>query len=361
MNDAAETNLLRISADALSLAIEALFRHIGCSEEAAETITRHLLEANLTGHDSHGIIRVPRYVDAVLAGEVVPGRHARVVRENPISMVVDGQRGFGQIIAEETMGLLAAKTLRSGMAIAAIRNCGHLGRIGGWGEELARARLISLHFVNTTGKGMMVTPFGGSDRRMSLNPVCICVPRHGREPLLLDFTTAMCAEGKVAVARNAGRPMPDGYLVDPQGAPTQDPEDFYAGGAVLPFGGYKGHGLNLMADILAGGLSGGGMTQAGETVLTNTMTSIALDPAIMVEDMAAFEAEIERYVDWVKASPPLDPARPVLAPGDPEQTVREERHARGIPVDATTWQQIAAAAEKAGMPVDRFTRLAEFD
>lgn len=361
MNDSAATAVHRISADALSLAIEALFRHIGCSEEAAETITRHLLEANLTGHDSHGIIRVPRYVDAVMNGEIVPDRHARVVRENPISMVVDGQRGFGQIIAEETMGLLAAKTLRSGLAIAGIRNCGHLGRIGGWGEELARAKLVSLHFVNTTGKGMMVTPFGGSDRRLSLNPVCICVPREGRDPLLLDFTTAMCAEGKVAVARNAGRSMPDGYLVDPQGQPTDDPEDFYAGGAVLPFGGYKGHGLNIMADILAGGLSGGGMTQAGETVLTNTMTSIALDPAVMIDDMGAFEAELERYVDWVKASPPLQADQPVLAPGDPETSTRERRHATGIPVDAATWHQIMAAAEQAGMQIDRFTRLAEFD
>jgi uncharacterized oxidoreductase len=195
----------------------------------------------------------------------------------------------------------------------------------------------------------MVTPFGGTDRRLSPSPMAICVPVEGRDPILLDITTAMTAEGKLLVAKNKGEAVAPGIIVDQAGQPTTDPADFYAGGAILPFGGHRGAGLNILTDILSGALSGGGCTAPGVTVLENTMTSIAIDVA-RLPDRAAYAAEILRFCGWVKASPPADPAAPVLLPGEVEAATRRRRRAEGIPIDDATWGDILAAAEAVGLP-----------
>ena len=342
---------------ALGCAVAAVFEAAGCVLGEAATIAKHLLGANLTGHDSHGVIRVHQYLGYIREGTVRPGQHATLVRETANLAVVDGNLGFGQVVGEEAMALLAKKAKHAGLAMIALRNSGHLGRIGGWAELLAEADLVSLHFVNTSGFGMYVVPFGGSDRRLSLNPVAIGVPVTGRETVLLDFTTAMCARGKVAVARNKGERMPPGYILDRYGQPTDDPNEVYEGGAVLPFGGYKGYGLNVIADLLAGGLSGGGCTRDGTSILINNMTSVAIDPGVFA-DLEAYAAEIRRYGDWVKASPPRTSADEVLLPGEPEHRARETRSRDGIPIDETTWSQLLAAAESVGLESAEVERLA---
>ena len=346
----------RFAAGALRAVAAAVFEAAGCAEAEAATVARHLVEANLTGHDSHGVIRVHLYVGLLRDGMVRPGQHISVVHETDSLAVLDGNQGFGQVIGEEVTDMLVAKARSAGIAMTALRNSGHLGRIGGWAERVAEAGLISLHFVNTTGRGMYVVPYGGTDRRMSLNPVAIAVPQQGGDSLLLDFTTAMCARGKITLARNRGDRMPPGYIVDRDGNPTEDPHEVDAGGAVLPFGGYKGSGLNVIADLFAGALSGGGCTRAGETVLINNMTSIAIDPAPLV-DAEWYRAEIERYAAWVKASPPQDADGEVLLPGEPEHRTRAHRMEDGIPVDATTWAQLVEAGESVGLGVAAIERL----
>jgi uncharacterized oxidoreductase len=216
---------------------------------------------------------------------------------------------------------------------------------------------VSLHFLNTTGLGMMAMPFGGSDRRLSLNPLSICVPVAGRHPILLDMTTTVVAEGKLAVARNKGESVAPGTIVDKSGRPTTDPKDFYDGGALLTIGGHKGFALNVMVDLLSGALSGGGCTKPGVSVLVNTMTSIALDPGPITDPVAYFQ-EIRRYGDWVTASPPAAPDGRVILPGDFEQETRTERQRNGIPIDQTTWQEIVAAGLSAGMTRETIDRLA---
>ena len=182
-----------------------------------------------------------------------------VVGETSTSIVVDGNLGWGQVICGQTMEVVARKAKESGLAMSAIRNSGHMGRVGYWAEQLANDDLISLHFLNTTGKGMMAVPFGGTDRRLSLCAIAACVPVEQRPPLLLDFTTTVMAEGKLRVALNQGVAVPPGTIVDKQGQPTTDPKAFYDGGALLPIAAHKGHGLNMIADILSGALSGGGL------------------------------------------------------------------------------------------------------
>jgi uncharacterized oxidoreductase len=279
------------------------------------------------------------------------------VVDTGVLTVVDGDMGFGQVIAEETMERLAGKARQAGIALAAIRNVGHVGRLGDWAEQLAGHGLVSLHFLNTTGLGMMAMPFGGTDRRLSLNPMAIAVPLPGRPPLLLDFTTSVVAEGKLAVARNKGEQVAPGTIVDKHGRPTTDPNDFYAGGALLTIAGHKGHGLAVMIDILAGGLSGGGCTRPGETVLANPMTSIAIDPA-QLGSADAFAAEVSRFADHVTASPPSRPGEPVRMPGDVEHETRAKRLAEGIPLDDESWRQIAEAGESVGVPRAESERLA---
>lgn len=337
-----------IRSGALRRTVTRIFAAAGCAEDEASCVAGHLVEANLCGHDSHGVIRVSRYLGFIRDGKIRPGARASVVFESDTVAVIDGNMGFGQVIGERAMDLLAAKAKKSGLAMTAIRNSGHVGRLGGWAERLARDGLVSLHFVNTTGTGMWVAPFGGTDRRLSVNPLSICVPVDGRPPILLDISSAVLAEGKVAVARNKGLSLPPGAIIDKDGNPSTDPDDLYAGGALLTIAEHKGYGLNVMIDLLAGALSGGGCTAPGATRLVNTMTSIAVDPAPFT-DRDAYMAEITRYADWVTASPPRQPDGRVQLPGEFEHETRQERGRHGIPLDQATWDQLVESAASVGV------------
>ena len=325
-----------------------IFHAGGCSQTEADCIARHLVDSNLCGHDSHGVIRVARYVGFIKDGTLKPNQQINVEYESDTVAVVEGNYGFGQSIGEQTMKLLATKTKKSGLAMTAIRDSGHLGRLGDWAEQLAQDGLISFHFLNTTGRGMLMVPFGGTDRRQSLCPISMCVPVEGRTPVLLDITTSIVAEGKVAVARNKGIQLPPNTIVDKDGNATTDPKDLYSGGAILPMGGHKGYGLNVIADLLAGALTGGGCTKPGVTELLSGMTSIAIDPSPFV-DRDVYIQEMTNYMEWVTGSPPKDPNGKVLMPGDVEHQTREMRRSEGIPLDPATLDQIMEAAEAVGL------------
>lgn len=340
---------MRTPARKMTSLAKAIFASAGCNDQEANCVARHLVESNLCGHDSHGVIRIPRYVASVEDGTVIPGAHAELVHDVGSLALVDGNRGFGQVIGEEVMSIIAERTRRHGIAMVAVRNSGHLGRLGAWAERLAAEQLISLHFLNTTGAGMMAVPYGGTDRRLSLNPLSICVPAgDGRPPVLLDMTTSVMSEGHLAVLRNKGENVPPGVIVDGQGNPSEDPNDFYAGGALQTIGGYKGTGLNIMIDLLAGALSGGGCTRPGVREVVNTMTTIGIDPA-RVDTGEALTTEINRYSAWVKGSPPRDGNCKVLFPGERARRTRMQRLRDGIPVDKATLEQILQTGTTVGL------------
>jgi uncharacterized oxidoreductase len=229
-----------------------------------------------------------------------------------------------------------------------------MGRIGAWAEQAAAAGMVSLHFCNTTGFGIQVAPFGGTDRRLSVNPIALGVPRKGREPIIHDMSTGTIAAGKIRVARNQGAQLPEGSLIDNQGRPSTDPEAFFADppGAITTAAGHKGYGLAMFVEILAGSLTAGGSSHPdnppADRAITNLL-SIRIDPGRMA-GAGAMAADVDRLVAWVKGSPPASPGGEVLLPGEIERRTRDERRANGIPLDPNTLSQIRAAANSVGVP-----------
>lgn len=332
---------------------ESIFRAAGSDPKEARIVAAHLVEASLIGHDSHGVMRVYKYIDWVKAGQVLPGRHARIVNDRGAMVLVDGDFGYGQVIGREAMAIAAERARASGFAIVSIRNSGHLGRIGAWAEQLADAGLASFHFVNTSGFGILVAPHGGRDRRLSANPLAAGVPVAGGRNLILDIATSVIAEGKIQVARNKGEHLAPGLLIDGAGKPTTDPAAFYAAppGAIFPFGGHKGSGLSFFCEVFAGSLSGGFASNPSSPTagrLVNNMLSIALDPAAF-GGADFFAEDIRRLTAWIKESPPIEPGGAVLLPGEIEDRTREERTRGGIPIDGATFSKIVAAGESVGV------------
>ena len=344
-----------VDAEALTRCVAAIMEGGGSAAAEAHTIARRLVDSNLVGHDSHGVLRVGKYLEWVRDGWLRPNQAATVVFDSDALAIVDGNRGFGQVIGEYATKLGIAKAARSGIAMIGLRNCGHLGRLGDWAEMAAAAGQVSLHFLNTSG-AQRVAPFGGSDRRLSTNPMAIGVPRAGADPTILDITTSTVAEGKLMVALNKGERVPEGWIVDRHGRPTTDPKEFYDGGALLTIGAHKGSGLSIVTDLLAGAVTTGRSSDPADTVLRNNMLSIFIAPAVYdTENFVAREAA--RLVDFVLASPPLTPGQPVLAPGDVERATRRKRLAEGVPLDDKTLADLMAAARSVGIDEGRATAM----
>ena len=340
----------RVAAAPLEALVGAIFEKAGSCPEEAQILAAHLVLANLVGHDSHGIIRLREYLPWLAQGQVRANRAARVVHESPVSLLVDGDLGFGQVVGEAALDMAAVKADAMGMAILGLRNTGHVGRVGHFAERAAAAGLVSLHFVNTTGFGVLVAPIGGREARLSANPLAIGVPRGEDPPLILDISTASIAEGKIKVARNAGKSLPEGCVTDANGRLTTDPEAFYGPprGAILPFGGHKGYALSVMIEALAGALSGAGCTGDSaerKAALVNNMTSILIRPDVLAAG-EAMSTELRQFEAWLKSATPTSAGAEILVPGELE---RAERVRQGIPIDDTTLAELRSAAERHGL------------
>ncbi len=359
---------MQIHAAPLRALVREVFRAAGCEAEEPERIAHYLVGANLTGHDSHGVIRVPRYLQWMAVGGVKPNRDLTVVSENDVMAVLDGNFGFGQTIGPRAVQLGIDKAADGGVSIVALRHSGHLGRIGDWAEMAAAAGQVSIHFVNVSGS-LLVAPFGGRERRMSTNPVAVGIPLPGDDPLILDFATSLVAEGKVMVALEGGKPLPTGSLIDDQGQQTTDPTIFYGygpgetvpdprkgGGAIRAMGEHKGSGLSFMCEMLAGALTGSGCAGPGPRPLCNGMLSIYLEPGFFNSDHG-FAAQARQYVEFFKSAKPAGPNGEVLVPGDPERRNRAQRLAEGIPLPDDTWNGILEAARSTGLTQARIDEL----
>ena len=344
----------RVDPGALKSFVAALFAASGSERGEAVIVADHLVESNLRGHDSHGVLRVSKYVDWVRQGALLPNQHASIVSDRGALLTVDGGFGYGQVIGREAMTLAADRARQLGMCAIAIRNAGHLGRVGAWAEQLADAGFVSMHFVNTSGFGILVAPHGGSDRRLSANPIAAGAPMPGRPPIILDIATSLVAEGKIQVARNKGESLEPGWVTDGQGRPTTDPAAFYRDppGAIFPIAGHKGSGLSIMCELLAGSLTGGGSSHPkNESAwrLVNNMMTICFDPSAFPG--ADFVSDVLRLSDWVKASPPIRPGGTIALPGEIEAAVTAERSQNGIPLDPETLSQLIQTAKSLSVPV----------
>ena len=355
--------MVTVKAGALADLVRDIFAKAGCSAAEAERIGKYLVSANLTGHDSHGVVRVPRYVQWKKAGVVIADREVKIVTETPVLAVVDGLHGFGQTVAPQAVAIGIEKCRKNGLSMVALRNAGHIGRVGDWAEMAAEAGFVSVHFVNASGS-VLVAPFGGTERRLSTAPFVVGVPRPGQTPVILDFATSIVAEGKVLVASQGGKKLPDNALIDRDGKMGTDPHLLYGDytatghrdhskgkGAIRAFGEHKGSGLALMCELLGGSLTGMSATGEGRR-FGNGMLSFYVDPKV-VDPEAMFSDDVARYIAYFKSAKPATAGGEVLVPGEPEQRTRAQRSKDGVPLPDDTWASILATAREVGVDENR--------
>ncbi|MDP6706237.1 MAG: malate/lactate/ureidoglycolate dehydrogenase [Alphaproteobacteria bacterium] len=343
-----------ISAEKLTQLLKTMCRRSGSDESEAEAVARNLVEANLMGHDSHGVGLIPRYIEHTMDGRVTIDGHASVLSDTGAFLLLEGNMGYGQVVGREAMEMGLAKAREHGVAIVGLKNVHHLGRIGAWGEICAEAGFISIHYVNAHGHAALVAPFGGYDARYSTNPYCTALPATPENPMLvLDMATSRVAQGKVRVAYYRKAEMMAGALVGPDGRPTNDPTVMFEEpkGALLSFGEHKGYGLALICDILAGALTGGGTAHPEnhqENTIRNNMLTIIIDPDGFRQGVP-FDREIDMLTAWVKDSRTVDGVDGVLVPGEPERLSSAARLADGVPIEDATWAEIVEAGLSVGM------------
>lgn len=330
----------------------------GSTPEEAAIVAEHLVEANLRGHDSHGVGMLVAYVRDFEAGTLKVNQKPEIVSDTGTISVWDAHAGYGQVVARQAVEWAIEAAKKHGVAVNGLRNAHHIGRVGTYGEIAARAGMVALHFVNVASGPPPVAPFRGREGRFLTNPVCIAIPgTASNEPILLDFATSRVALGKVRVAHNAGKPMLDGALLDHDGQPTTNPAVMYTEprGVVLPFGEHKGSGLALVCELLAGAIVGSASVSTStppERGIINGMLSIVIDPG-RLSTRDSMLAEIDAMLAWVKSARPSDPDLPVLVAGEPEQIAKAERLANGIYVEEETWNQLTAIAERYQISLDR--------
>lgn len=325
----------------------AIFVAKGVPEDTAAIVAASLVDANLRGHDSHGIIRVPQYVEWLDAGWINPHGRLEVFRDSGPILMVTGHYQFGQVIGREATALAISKARQQGVCVLTIRESSHLGRMGEFMEQAAAAGLVAFAWTNTHGGGVLQAAHGGYEPRLSANPLAAGAPLPDGSAVTMDFATSITAEGKVKVALARGECLPEGYLVDGHGRPTTDPAVYYSEpkGAILPVAAHKGYALAVFADLLAGGLTGGLCSQANLDQVANGMLALFLDPEAFA-GADAYNTQAGGLAEWLKSSKPREGFKEVLLPGEPESRTAERRTREGIPVEDETWNKMLTLARE---------------
>ena len=330
----------------------AILTAAGLPADQAAQAAHHLVEANLMGHDSHGVIRIPTYVRGLRAGDLLPVGNQRVVRETPASLVLDANRSFGIVLAYEAMRMAVSRAKEHTFGAVAVHHTGHIGRLGAFPPLAAEQDCIGVIMLN--GGAQFMAPFGGTSRRLPPNPIAISVPVAGSDPLMLDITTSVAAGGKMDVARARGATLPEGYLIDAAGNPVTDPNLFRSTDvAMLPLGGplgYKGYGLALMIDAIAGGLSWAGCSAEHPTRGGSGYLALAIDISAFI-DPEEYKKETLALKEWVKSSATMPGVDRVLVPGEVEAEMEQKREAEGLNIEQATWTAICDSAEELGVTV----------
>jgi uncharacterized oxidoreductase len=330
-----------------------LLRAGGASNDEAKLVAASLVDANLKGYDSHGVMRVPYYVQAIKDGEVVPGAALAILDEGPSRVVADGNWGLGQVQAMRLIKWLIDRARTGGLGLGTMMHSGHIGRLGEYCEKTAAQGLVSMLMVNSHGGAVRVAPPGGKAPRLSTNPLAIGVP-NGEAGLVLDFSTSATAEGKVRVKKIAGQQCPEGWLIDNEGRPTTDPNTLYGNppGAILPMGGaqaYKGFGLGLMIEILTGALSGGNCAKTVPYPKKGNCVFILLIDPNKFGGMDCFRGEVEQLVEFVRSCPRVEGVNEIILPGDPERRLAAQRVKEGIFLDDENWNALLKLGGQLGV------------
>ena len=306
----------------------------------ARTVAKHLVENNILGHHSHGIIRVIGYNTRIKDGGLVPDAEPELVKESETTAVVDGHWTFGQVPAEFATDILIKKAKKYGMGSVSLRNLSHLGRVGHYAERLADEGLASILFVACGGWGGAQAPFGGKEARLCTNPMAMGFPYHPGSPFLTDIATSATAEGKLRVYRARGEKVRDGWILDSDGNPSNDPNDFYNGGTILPTGGissgHKGYALAFMVDLFGSVISQGGSPGQKSEYFSNTSFFMAVDVERFVP-LEKLREDADTMVRHVKDTPLIDESKPILYPGEMEANARKGAESKRIGLEEATW------------------------
>ena len=328
-----------VPAPDLKALAERILLAAGTPANNAQRVAQALVESNLVGHDSHGVLRLPQYVQGIQAGTLQPAGELSVVRDRPATALVDCGWTFGQVAALRGMQMAMDKAAVCGVGTIVLRHCDHTGRIGEYAVAAAQRGFIGQVVCNGSDPGGLVAPFGGSRRALGANPMAWAIPNGSDQPLFLDFATSVVAHGKLQVAADKNEDVPEGWIIDKHGQPTRRPQDQFDGGAILPFGGHKGYAMSVMIEAIGGALSGVGFPILPDyrwdqgTVLT----------AIQVEafqSLAEFERLVAELGQRLKATPLAAGVEEILLPGEPEWRCRAQRLRDGIPLPQITWERL---------------------
>lgn len=335
---------MQIMADQLKDATTAILEAAGTPKDIAEYLAGSLVVNNLVGHDSHGVIRIPKYLSNVDAGKVIPNARASILRESPATAVVSGNWGFGQVAVKYATELAIKKAQESNIAAVSVVKMHHMGRLGEYASMIADAGMIGMIVTGGfSGTTRQVAPFGGAGRALGTNPWSFAVPAGAHDDFLVDFATSVVAEGKLQVARAKKIAVGENIIVDSDGQPTTNPNDFYDGGMLLPFGGYKGYAMSLLADLLGALLPG--TETFGEPPHTQGTFVLAVRIGAF-RSLGDFVNAVDNRFDEIKAIPPAPGCDGVLIPGQPELRANAERLKNGIDLPDDTWNQLVETGKR---------------
>ena len=340
-----------VKADRLTLIADALLRGAGTPPEEAETVARHVIGANLAGHDSHGIIQIPTYIDRVDKGHIVPGAEWKIIQESTTTTVVDGHWGFGYVANEQAMKYTIEKAEAQNVAASTVFRQGHIGRLATYPIMAAERGMISMITADSGRGPKHVAPFGGREKRLGTNPIAIAMPSNLDGPFFIDMATSAVAAGKINLALARRNAIPEGWIVDKDGRATTNPADFKDDGPLLPLGGsegYKGYGLSAMVEIFSGILTGlgHGVEPTGKH---NDGCFMACFKVSAFRDLDTFKSEVTDFAHYLKDTRPAEGFNEVFYPGEIEHRNEVDRTTNGIQVEDTTWEKLTTLAEKYAM------------
>lgn len=341
-----------IEPERLHRLIVGVYTQVGVDPAEAEIVARHMVGANLAGHDSHGVILLPSYIQRIKKGDVVPNAPFEVLDETATSARINGHWGFGQVVSERAMNLAIDKARGAMMAAVTVFQQNHVGRVADYPLMAARAGMIGIMFCDSGRGPKQVVPFGGREPRFGTNPISMALPSNQPGPVFLDMATSSAAANKMRVYQNRGVTLPEGWIVDRDGQPSTNPADFFNGGSLLPMGGpqgYKGSGLSFMVEVFAGILTGLGFGVEPSGRHNDGTLMLVLNVAAF-RPLETFKAEVTAFADEVAATPPAPNVKRVYYPGLLEWETEQERRRTGVPVEDETWTSLVQLAESVGRP-----------
>jgi LDH2 family malate/lactate/ureidoglycolate dehydrogenase len=337
-----------VKADRLTRISAALLQAAGASQEEADAVATGCVNANLAGHDSHGVIAVPTYIDRIKAGHIVPGATWTIVQESPTTTVIDGHWGFGFHVNAKAMALTIAKAKTANVAACTVFRQSHVGRLAAYPLMAMREGMIGIATADSGRSPKHVAPFGGKEARLGTNPISIAVPSDLDAPFYLDMATSAVAAGKIQLAVARGEKIPTGWIIDAEGRHTTDPTQYRKGGALLPLGGtegYKGSGLAAVVEVLCGLLTGLGFG-VEPTGRHNDGCFMAVFNVAAFRPLKEFKREVAEFARYLKSTPPSEGSTGVYYPGEIEGVREQQRLRDGIEVEDATWDKLRALARE---------------